>query len=116
MPILAGRLRDRIEIFNELKSTNTYNEREKSYQSAFFVRSETQFVSGNEKIIGQMSYADKITKFKVRYCGAGKFNERQFILWRGDYYNIRSIDPDRNRSYMILTGERAPVDTIKIVP
>ena len=116
MLLLAGRLRDKIDIYNELKDdTNDYNARNKSYQYGFSVRTEFSFVGGTEKMIGQMNYADKILKFKVRYC-VSKFNERQYIKFNGDYYNIRSIDNDKKRRYIILTGERIPINSITIVP
>lgn len=116
MPLLSGQLRDQIDIYNELTALDAaYNERQKSYQYGFSVRTEFTFVGGVEKMLGQMNYADKVFKFKVRYC-INKFNERQYIKFNGDYYNLRSIDPDRDRRYMILKAERIPTSSITIAP
>ena len=112
--MLAGRLKDQIHIYAENQSEpNDFSERIKTYSFSFALRAEISYLNGQEKMHGQMLAADRTLKFKVRFH-IDRFNERQVILWRGDYYNIRSIDPDRNRAYLILTGERAPTDTLNI--
>ena len=115
--LLTGRLRDKIDIYAETETENDYSELEKSYAFSFSARAEISFQGGAEKMAGNLNYADKILKFKVRYCGDGsRYNERQFIKYDGDYYNIRSIDKDhRTRKFIILTGERAPAGTIAII-
>mgnify|MGYP001084199421 CR=1 FL=1 len=114
MSILTGRFKDRILIYSEVETLNNYSEREKSYQYAFPLRAEISWVNGDEAMTGQMSAADRTFKFKVRFH-MDRYNERQVILWRENYYNIRSIDPDRNRTYCILTADRIPTGTINIV-
>lgn len=114
MPIQSRILKHRIDVYNEIETKNEYNEAEKSYQFGFYDRAQAIFTGGAEKMAGQMSYADKVMKFRVRYHRV-RYHERQYIKWENDYYNIRSIDPDTARKYMIVTAERIPEQTIKIV-
>jgi SPP1 family predicted phage head-tail adaptor len=115
MPILSGTLKDRILIYKEVENLNNYSEREKSYEYDFPLRAEVSWENGTEAMTGQMSAAGRTFRFKVRFH-MSRYNERQVIKWRENYYNIRSIDPDRNREYMILTADRIPTDTINIIP
>jgi SPP1 family predicted phage head-tail adaptor len=114
MSILTGRLKDRILIYKEVEQINNYSEREKSYQYDFPLRAEVSWVNGIETMTGQMSIANRTFKFKVRFH-ISRYNERQVIFWRENYYNIRSIDPDRNREYMIITADRIPTNSINII-
>lgn len=107
-------LKHRIDIYAEKETVNALSESEKSYEYTFNDRAQALYVSGGEKMAGQMSYADKIMKFKVRHH-TSRYNERQFVKWESEYYNIRSIDPDTDRRYMVLTAQRAPTDTINVV-
>lgn len=106
-------LKDKIDVYAESETFDDQHQAVKTYAFSFSDRAETTFAGGTEKLLGQMSYADKVIRFKVRFH-LTRYNERQFILWRGDYYNIRSIDPDRDRKYMVITGDRAPEGTIVI--
>lgn len=107
-------LKHRIDIYAEIETKNDFNEDEKSYRYSFNDRAQAIFTGGAEKMAGQMSYAEKIMKFRIRYQRT-RYNERQHILWEGDYYNIESLDPDTDRKYMIITARRIPTDTINIV-
>jgi len=112
--MLTGELKDLVSIFAESETTNDFSERVKTYSLSFKVWAEVSYMSGTEKQTGAMSGADRMMKFKVRFH-ISRFTERQVILWRGDYYNIRAIDPDRDRTYLNLTGERILTGTITIV-
>jgi SPP1 family predicted phage head-tail adaptor len=111
--MLAGILRDKIDIYTVTKTDNTYSEQKKSYQKSFSDRAETSFAGGAERQTGQMGVVERSMNFKVRF-NPHRYNETMVVLWRGDYYNIRSIDPDRQRQYLILRTERAATGTIKI--
>jgi len=114
--MLAGNLRDKIDIYIEVVNTEeSYNEPQESYQYSFSDRAETSFASAGESMIGQMEVTGKTMKFKVRFK-LGRYSEQMIIKWRNDYYNIRGIDPDRRRAYMILTGDRKPEGTLTIIP
>ncbi|WP_159521738.1 phage head completion protein [Sunxiuqinia indica] len=113
--MLPGNQRDRIEILNEVEAAkDSYSGRNKSYTHAFYDRANISWASGGEAMIGRMGTENRTFKAKVRFR-IGRFNERQVIAWRSEYYNIRSIDPDRRRNYMILTIDRIPTGTIDIV-
>lgn len=106
-------LKHRIDVYNEVETKNESNEDVKTYTFGFYDRAQAIFTGGAEKMAGQMSYADKVMKFRVRHHRT-RYNERQYLKWENDYYNIRSIDPDTDRKYMILTAERVPPGTITI--
>lgn len=112
--MLPGRLRDKIDIYAESRSTNDYSERVKSYAFSFSVKAEISFMSGLEKQYQGIIDATRSMKFKV-YFKMTKYNERQVIKFRDEYYNIRSIDPDRDRTYLILTADRMPTETFNVV-
>lgn len=111
--MLAGNGKDRIDIYNEVEEKDEYSARKKTYKFAFTDRADISFMSASEKMIGQMQIEDKILRFKVRYC-VGRYTERAYILFNGDYYNIRSIDNDRRRTYILIEGQRVPAGTINI--
>jgi len=112
--MLPGRLRDKIEIYAEARTTNDYSERVKSYSLSFPVRAEMSFLSGTELQYLAMADAAQTLRFKV-YFKMNKYNERQLIKFRGDYFNIQSIEPDRDRTFTILTADRMPEGAFKIV-
>lgn len=112
--IRAGILKDRIDIYNETTALNDYNERERSYSYSFYDRAQVLFTNANEAQTNGLESPDKTMKFKVRFH-LTRYNERQLIKWRGDYYNIRGINPDTDRVFMVLTGDRIPVDSLNIV-
>ena len=111
--MLAGNLRDRIILYNETREdANEFSERRRKYIYAFPTRAEVSFVSGSEVMYNQMQFDSKAMKFKVRF-GFSRYNEHQIIKWRDDYYNVKSIDPDRRRTYLILTAERVAKGLIR---
>ena len=112
--MLPGRLRDKIEIYAEARTTNDFSERVKSYSLSFAVRAEMSFLSGTEQQYRAIADAAQTLKFRV-YHKMSKYNERQLIKFRGDYFNIRSIEPDRERTFTVLTADRMPDGTYKIV-
>lgn len=112
--MITGRLRDKIAVFAENETVNNYAEHQKSYSIAFSDRAEISFQSGSEQMFGQMSGATRTMKFRVRFR-LNTYNERQLILWRGDYYNIRSIDPDRQRHWLHISADRMPTGSQNIV-
>ncbi len=105
--MLSGNLRDRIVVFDRKETVNEYNEREITYQRAFATKAEVSFMTGNESQTGDMGFAERTMKFKVRYRYK-KYNESQVIAYAGEYYNIRNIQPDRHRVFLILVAEREP--------
>lgn len=111
--MISGRLKDQILIYAENETPNEFAEREKSYAYSFPVRAEISFQNGTEQMFAQMSQAAKTIKFKVRFH-MSRFNERQLIRFRDQFYNIRSIDPDRDRTYLILTADRIPLNSVTI--
>lgn len=113
MPIYPGTLRDKIGIYNETTTKDSYNGRVKTYVYAFSERTETTFASAAEAMHAQLQTADKIMKFKV-YFRMGRYNEKQVIKYRDDYYNITSIDEDRDRTFTTLTAYRMAPGTINI--
>lgn len=106
-------LTDRIDVYQEHEARNETNEIINSFSFSFFDRAEPIFQTATERANNGLEYAGKIFRFKVRF-NITRYNERQLIKWRGDYYNVRGIEPDKKRKFMILTGERAPVDSLII--
>lgn len=106
-------LKHKIEVYAETSTPATSGQRVKTYALSFPDRAEITFQSGREEQAGQMGYAAKTMKFKVRQK-PGRYNERMLIKFNSDYYNIRSIDPDRDRWFDILEADRVPVGSVKI--
>lgn len=114
MSIIQSRiLKDRIDVFNEETVKNDYSEREKSYSYAFYDRAQALFTNAAESATNGLETANKTMRFKVRFHHT-RYNERQLIKWRGDFYNIRGIDPDTDRVFMFLTAERTAPESLKI--
>lgn len=109
----ANSLTDRIDIYNEDTTRNDYNETVNVFNYAFNDRCQPFYQGASERAANGLEYAGKVFRFKVRFH-LTRYNERQLIKWRNDYYNIRGIDPDAKRTYLIITGERAPLDSLKI--
>lgn len=105
--MLAGNLRDKIDIYGPTETVNDYNEREKAYELLFSTRAEISFLSGNEKAIETTTAASQILKFKVRYKHEA-YGPEMYIKHAGAFYNIRSINIDRHRHFIILEAEREP--------
>lgn len=106
----AGTLKDKIDVYILEEMKNSYGEKVRSYVYSFSDRAETWFQSGAEAMHGQLSSADKTMSFRVRFHRT-RYNETMVIKWRNDYYNIRSIDQDRNRVFQILRADRIPEDS-----
>jgi len=114
MSIIQSRiLKDRIDVYNEETVKNDFSEREKSYRYAFYDRAQALFTNAAERVTNGLETADKTMRFKVRFHRS-RYNERQLIKWRGDFYNIAGIDPDTDRVFMIVTGDRTAPDSLKI--
>lgn len=112
--ITAGILKDRIDIYNETTVVNDYNERQRAYSYAFYDRAQVLFASAAERATNGLETPEKTMRFKVRFH-LTRYTERQLIKWRGDFYNIRGIDPDTDRVFQVLTADRIPVDSLNIV-
>lgn len=114
MSIIQSRiLKDRLDIYTESTLTNDYSERERSYTYSFYDRAQVLYQSATENATNGLEIPAKTMRFKVRFH-LTRYNERQLIKWRGDYYNIRGIDPDTDRVFQTLTADRAPVDSLEI--
>lgn len=111
--MLAGNQRDKIDLYTVTLTDDRYSQRKKSYQYSFSDRAEIFYKGGTETQVEAMGMITRSMDFKVRFA-LNRFAETMVIQWRGEYYNIRSIDPDRRRKYMILRTERIPADTINI--
>jgi head-tail adaptor len=106
-------LRHKIEAYAETATPAPNGQRVKTYTYAFPDRTEITFKSGREEQEGSMGYAAKTMKFKVRHK-PGRYTERMLIKFEGDYYNIRSINPDRTRWFDILECDRVPEGSVQI--
>lgn len=113
--MLPGILRDRIDIYNEHTEKKAIG-RALSYQYSFYDRAQVLFSNASERQdAGALESPGKTMMFKVRFH-LSRYNERQLIKWRNDFYNIRGINPDTDRVFQILIGERAPLNSLQIVP
>lgn len=111
--MLAGQLRERIQVFSENYTYNESNEKVRTYTPAFFDRADVNFVSSERQIELGAVQIGKVQKFKVRFK-LGKYTESMIILWRGDYYTITSPEADARKTYLYITGTRAMPGTIEI--
>jgi len=111
--MLTGSLKDKIDIYEESESKNAFSEDVKSYSFSFSDRAEISYLGGAERQAMKIEYAHETIKFKVRFR-LSTYTERHVILWRSEYYNIRGIDPDRHRKYLILTADRMPTGALNI--
>lgn len=111
--MLAANQRDKIDIYTVTRTDDSYSQRKKSYQYSFSDRAEIFYKGGTETQVEAMGMITRSMDFRVRFA-LGRYNETMIILWRGEYYNIRNIDPDRRRKYLILRTERIAADTITI--
>lgn len=107
-------LKDRIDVYEETTETNDYSERERTYTYSFNDRAAAMFTNASEAAIKGLEAANKTINFKVRFH-LTRYNERQIIKWRNDYYNIRGINQDVDRVFQIITAERTPPDSLNII-
>ena len=112
--MLAGNLRDSIDIYVKSDFPNTYGNKEKTYSYSFTERAESYFQSASEGLAGQIQHANKSMKFRVRWRH-NRYFETQVVKFLGDYYNITGIDIDRHHEFIFLTASRVPSGTITIV-
>ena len=68
-----------------------------SWTTVTTVYAETWTVSSQEKDNSLI----RVRKFKVRYRKVMQSEWR--ILYAGKYFNIASVDPDKNREFMFIT-------------
>lgn len=111
--MLAGQLREQIEVFAETHTFNDSNEKVRKYTHAFYDRADVNFVSSERQIELGAAIIGKIQKFKVRFA-LGRYLESMIILWRGDYYTITSPESDARKTYLYITGTRTMPGTIDI--
>lgn len=112
--MLPGILKDRIDIYTESTTKNDFSENVRSFTYAFYDRAQLLFTRGTEAATLGLETPDKSLRIKVRFH-LSRYNERQMIKWRGDYYNIRAIEQDTDRVFQNLICDRIPVDSIKII-
>lgn len=113
--MLPGILKDRIDIYNELTEKKALG-RALSYQYSFYDRAQVLFSNAAERQNnGALESPGKTMLFRVRFH-LTRYTERQLIKWRNDFYNIRGINPDTDRDFQILIGERTPLNSLVIVP
>ncbi|HBL77719.1 MAG: hypothetical protein A2W90_02570 [Bacteroidetes bacterium GWF2_42_66] len=108
-----GSARDRIEVFNLSTEKTESSARIRTYTHAFFDRAEYSFVRGAEAMTGQMSAPERTINLKVGWHPSS-YHETQILKFQGDMYNIRAINPDRDRSYLIITADRMQAGTYKL--
>lgn len=114
--MLPGRQRDKINIYAETLTANSANERVKTYRYSFSAKAEFSFLNGNEiQYRAAMGDATRTYRFKVHFKMT-KYNERQLVEFRGEYYNITSIEPDRDRTFTTLTCDKMPTGLFTIIP
>lgn len=111
--MLAGQLREQIQVFAENITTNDTNERIRTYTHAFYDRADINFVSSERQMELGAASISKVQKFKVRFK-LGVYLENMVIKWRGDYYTIFSPEADARKTYLYITGTRAMPGTITI--
>jgi SPP1 family predicted phage head-tail adaptor len=112
--MLASQFRDPITVYAEQTPVNPANKRNRQYKLAFTDRAEISFASGAEKYGQSTQMIGKTQNFRVRFA-LGRYNEKQIIEFRGDYYNIISLDYDRNRQFIKIQGERLMPGSFEIV-
>ena len=111
--MLAGQLREQIEVFSEKKTKNETNERVRTYSHAFYDRADVNFVSSERQIELGAAMIGKVQKFKVRFK-LGIYKDSHLIKWRDDFYTITSPEADARKTYLYITGTRAMPGTIKL--
>lgn len=112
--MLASQLRDPITVYAEQTPVNPANKRNRQYKKDFTDRAEISFASGAEKYGQSTEMIGKTQNFRVRFR-LGKYTEKHIIGFRGDYYNIISLDYDRNRQYIKIQGERLMPGSFEII-
>lgn len=115
MKFTPGIFKHRINIYIENVTLNDYLERKKTYSYSFFDKAQAIFANANERANNGMENADKTIRFKVRYS-LTRYSERYLIQWENDFYNIRAIDTDTDRFFMVITAERIPPNSLEISP
>lgn len=111
--LLPGELKDRIDIYAENETGEGYT-KESTYSYSFYDRAKAMFSNAGESLISGIEAENKTMKFTVRFH-LTRYNERQLIKWRGDFYNIRGINPDVDRVFQTLIADRVPAGTYEIV-
>lgn len=111
--MLSGTQRSRIAIYNKQTTASASNARIVSYAFGFNIRANVQFVTGAETDTNGLQAEQITNRFKV-YHRPARFNVDQIIQHAGAWYNIRSIEPDSRRGYLIIMATRI-IDTLPTI-
>lgn len=112
--MLSSQYRDLITVYAEQTPVSASNKRNRQYKKAFDDRAEISFTGGAEQFGQNTEMIGKTQNFRVRFA-LGRYNEKQIILWRADYYNITALDYDRNRKFIKIQAARLMSGTFEII-
>ena len=101
----AGRLRERIDIYQEVTTINSdYGAPENTFSLYASTRADVRFLNGTELIQGGAVSNSTNALFTLRFREG--IDETMQIEYRGDRYNIRYIEENRKNEVLRLTASK----------
>jgi SPP1 family predicted phage head-tail adaptor len=98
----AGRLREKISIWREVVTTDTdYGSADSDYELFLNTRAEVMYLGGSE-LIQNSTVSNTINAvFTLRFREG--IDETMQVEYRGNMYNIKYIEENRQKEYLKLT-------------
>ncbi|QZT38708.1 phage head closure protein [Halosquirtibacter xylanolyticus] len=111
--MLATTLRTPITLFQKETESNSYGEEKEVYSPLLHLKCGLFYQKSNETLIGgELETVSQTIRFKIRFRKI--INEELVILMEDQFYNIKSIEKDPRKHFMILEGTKIPKGAIKL--
>lgn len=111
--MLATTLRTPITFLKKETESNSYGEEKEVFTPCLSLKCGLFFQKSNETIVGgDVEVLSKIIRFKFRYRKS--INEEMVVLYDEDYYDIKGIEKDPRKHYMIIESSKLPKGMIKL--
>lgn len=100
--IAAGKLNKSITFYDRTDQKETdYGSMDETFAEGITCRAAVKFISGSETIQSETLSNITVVQFMIRYRSA--VNEKQRILYDGDYYAVRVIEQDEKKTMQTIT-------------
>lgn len=99
----AGRLKDRIEIYNPVVITSEYGSKKTDYNLFYTTRAEVKYNSGSKTIENNEIVNTNTLTITIRYYVP--VLENMIIKYNDKKYRILSIEPSKNYNDKVIIAE-----------
>lgn len=101
-----GQLSQRIDVYAQtITADTTTGERKQSFTLTGTYWANVEFSSGSETIGGDIAYGLSKILVTIRYNSS--VNDNSIVTWDSKNYNVRAIEFDSKKMFMVLTCESA---------